>query len=216
MSTLSFASFYKKATALPGVGSQSDLAAVLGVHRSSITQAKRKNTVPDAWLLKVIEHFQLDPSWLRTESGGGPPLAAFTREAVTAVPRVRARLHAGGGSFETSPEVESFFAFRRSWLRRKGDPDKMVLMDVVGDSMSPTIEEGDTVLVDQSRTDIYAGGIYALGIDDTVMVKRLEKHPGRLVLISANSRYAPVYLQGEEINRVRVIGRVIWICRELG
>jgi phage repressor protein C with HTH and peptisase S24 domain len=215
MSTLSFASFYKKATALPGIGSQSDLAAVLGVHRSSITQAKRKDTVPDAWLLKLVERFQLDPSWLKAEAGGlNPPL--LPRDAVTAVPLVRARLHAGGGSFETSPEVESCFAFRRAWLRRKGDPGKMVLMDVIGDSMSPVIEEGDTVLVDQSRTDIYAGGIYAVGIDDTVMVKRLEKHPGRLVLISANSRYAPVYLQDEEINRVRVIGRVIWICRELG
>lgn len=212
MAIIPFDVFYEKARQGLGIRSQSELAAILGVHRSAVTQAKRKNTVPDAWLLKLGRHFEFDPDWL-ISTRSGPPVM---RETVAAVPRVRARLHAGGGSFETGPEVESYYAFSRSWLRRKGDPEQMVLMDVIGDSMSPIIEEGDTVLVDQSRTEIYAGGIYAVGIDDTVMVKRIEKHPQHLVLISANTRYAPVYLKEEEINRARIIGRVIWICRELG
>jgi phage repressor protein C with HTH and peptisase S24 domain len=212
MTFIPFDVFYEKTRQGLDIRSQSELAAILGVHRSAVTQAKRKNTVPDAWLVKLGRHFDVDPGWLAS-TGSGPPVL---REAVTAVPRVRARLHAGGGSFETSPEIESYYAFSRAWLRRKGNPEQMVLMDVIGDSMSPVIEEGDTVLVDQSRTEIYAGAIYAVGIDDTVMVKRIEKHPQHLVLISANARYAPVYLQDEEINRVRIIGRVIWICRELG
>ncbi len=211
MTTLPFDIFYRKVQKNLGLRSQSELADILGVHRSAVTQAKRKNTVPAAWLLKLGEHFNLDTGWLAS-TGAGPPVR---REAITAVPRVRARLHAGGGSFETSPEIESYYAFSRSWLRRKGNPEQMVLMDVIGDSMSPVIEAGDTVLVDQSRTEIYAGGIYAVGIDDTVMVKRLEKHPHSLVLISANSRYAPVHLSREEHNRIRIIGRVVWICREL-
>ena len=213
MTIIPFDAFYQKARENLGVRSQSELAGLLGVHRSAVTQAKRKNTVPDLWLLKLGRHFNLDPD--RPESSVETAIGNI-RSAMTAVPRVKARLHAGGGSFETSPEIESFYAFSRAWLRRKGNPEQMVLMDVIGDSMSPVIEEGDTVLVDQSRTDIYSGGIYAVGIDDTVMVKRIEKHPQRLVLISANSSYAPVYLQKEEVRRIRIIGRVVWICRELG
>jgi phage repressor protein C with HTH and peptisase S24 domain len=54
-----------------------------------------------------------------------------------------------------------------------------------------------------------------VGVDDTIMVKRLEKHPNKLVLLSDNRDYAPIYLQGNDINSVRMIGKVIWICREL-
>jgi phage repressor protein C with HTH and peptisase S24 domain len=51
----------------------------------------------------------------------------------------------------------------------------MVMMQVSGDSMEPGIRAGDTVMIDRSRTAVVAGGIYAVGIDDTIMIKRLEK-----------------------------------------
>jgi phage repressor protein C with HTH and peptisase S24 domain len=41
--------------------------------------------------------------------------------------------------------------------------------------MEPGIRAGDTVMIDRSRTAVVAGGIYAVGIDDTIMIKRLEK-----------------------------------------
>ena len=91
----------------------------------------------------------------------------------------------------------------------------MVLMDIFGNSMEPELKDGDTVLVDQSQKEILAGAIYAIGIDDTVMVKRIEKLPDKLVLISENGHYAPTHLHGEEINNVRILGKVIWLCREI-
>ena len=91
----------------------------------------------------------------------------------------------------------------------------MVLMDIFGNSMEPELKDGDTVLIDQSRTDIIAGAVYAVGIDDTIMVKRIEKHPKRLVLLSDNTRYASINLERGEMDSVRVIGKVIWACREL-
>jgi phage repressor protein C with HTH and peptisase S24 domain len=80
--------------------------------------------------------------------------------------------------------------------------------------MEPEIKDGDTVLIDESQKDILAGAVYAVGVDDTIMVKRLEKHPNKLVLHSDNREYAPIYLQGDEINSIRIIGKVIWICRD--
>ena len=91
----------------------------------------------------------------------------------------------------------------------------MVLMDVFGNSMTPEIKDGDTVLVDQSQKDIFAGSIYAVGIEDTIMVKRIEKHPHKLVLLSDNKEYAPIFLTQGEMDSVRIIGKVLWICREL-
>jgi phage repressor protein C with HTH and peptisase S24 domain len=91
----------------------------------------------------------------------------------------------------------------------------MVLMDIFGNSMEPEMKDGDTILIDESQKDVLAGAIYAVGVDDTIMVKRLEKHPNKLVLLSDNRDYHPIYLQGNEINSVRIIGKVVWICREL-
>ena len=54
-----------------------------------------------------------------------------------------------------------------------------------------------------------------MGIDDTIMVKRIEKHPGKLVLMSDNKDYEPVYLSQNEMNSVRIIGKIVWISRDV-
>jgi phage repressor protein C with HTH and peptisase S24 domain len=99
-------------------------------------------------------------------------------------------------------------------LRKKGSPKNMVLMDIVGNSMEPELRDGDTVLIDESQKNILSGAIYAVGVEDTVMVKRVEKHPSKLVLQSDNKNYSPIYLQAEEMDTARIIGKVIWVCRD--
>ena len=137
---------------------------------------------------------------------------------IVMVPLVGARLAAGRGSLETGADVQSYFSFRSDWLCRKGDPDKMVLMKVCGDSMEPDIRHGDMVLVDQSKTQIYGHAIYAMGINEEIYVKQVETLPGgTLVLRSRNPEYEPIRvdLNGDLADSVRVIGRVIWCCREI-
>ena len=90
----------------------------------------------------------------------------------------------------------------------------MVAMEVFGHSMEPVISEGDTVLIDQSNTRIIAGAIYAVGVEDTILVKRLEKHPDKLVLSSDNKAYEPIFLSLDDMDKVRILGKVIWSCRE--
>jgi phage repressor protein C with HTH and peptisase S24 domain len=214
MSNSKFESFMKRVCETTGLNSQSELASTLKVSRSTITHAKNKGEIPERWIWKLSRAFRLNPDWL--ESGVGEPFQPRdTVDGFMKVPKVRARLSAGGGSFEVAHEVEDFFMFRTQWLRKKGTPDTMVLMTINGNSMEPELYEGDIVLVDQSQTKIYAGAIYALGIEDTIMVKRLEKLPNKLVLRSTNPSYDPIYLDGDERDTVRIIGKVTWLCRSL-
>jgi len=210
-----FEGFFTRASRAAGLASQAELAAMLGVHRSAVTQAKKKDAVPKAWVLAVSRRAGVDPDWLEfgtgASRGGGQPEAS----AYLAVPKVRARLSAGGGSFETGGEVEEYYSFRRDWLRRKGQPGSMVLMDVVGNSMEPEIRHGDMALIDQSQTGVVAYAIYAVGVEDTVLIKRLEKRPGALALLSDNHDYAPIVLAGDALDALRIIGRVLWLGREL-
>ena len=208
---IEFDLFFKRLQEALGITTQSELANILQVNRSAVTQAKRSGEVPQRWVWQLSRHLGLNRTWL--ETGQGPMRPG--PDTFATIPKVKARLSAGGGSFETEQAVEGYYSFRRDWLRGKGHPGCMVLMDIMGDSMEPELKEGDTVLVDQNQQEIYAGGMYAMGVEDTVMVKRVEKHPNKLVLLSTNQRYTPIVLQGDEIEAVTCIGRILWVGREL-
>lgn len=132
------------------------------------------------------------------------------------VPKVMARLAAGTGSLETEGKVIGYYAFKLDFLQRKGHPKQMVLMDVAGDSMEPDVWGGDTVLIDESQREIIAGAMFAIGIEHEVYVKYLHRIPGKLILKSKNPEYDPIEvdMNGDLAGAVRIIGRVIWSCRE--
>jgi phage repressor protein C with HTH and peptisase S24 domain len=198
-----------------GIRSQSDLARELGINRSGITHARNKNQIPEKWVIKLYRQFSLNPGWIETGTGRvflgetGPADQDFRP-----VPKVAARLSAGTGSFACDAQVDEYLSFSAAWLARKGAARSMVAMEVFGCSMEPVIREGDTVLIDQSQTQILAGAIYAVGVEDTILVKRVEKHPDKLVLGSDNKDFSPIILSGEDCGKVRILGKVIWSCRE--
>jgi phage repressor protein C with HTH and peptisase S24 domain len=208
-----FENILKRIFEATGIASQTELASTLGINRSAITQARNKDAVPDKWILKLYRAFGLNPSWI--EDGTGPMFLRNAGDSVFKnIPKVKARLSAGSGSFEAGAEIEGYYAFRKDWLSTKGNINQMVLMNIFGNSMEPELKDGDTILIDESQKDILAGAVYAIGVEDTILVKRLEKHPNKLVLISDNKDYSPVYLNENEIGNIRIIGKVIWICRE--
>ncbi|MBG0789500.1 MAG: helix-turn-helix transcriptional regulator [Desulfovibrionaceae bacterium] len=213
-----FEDFFRRLCSETEIKNQSQLARELNVGRAAVSLAKKKNAVPARWLLDLSARFGLNPLWLEQGKGLPRPEAAAAASDngpyYEQIPKVRARLCAGGGSFETDGQVEGYYSFRSEWLHGRGNPTNMVLMEVVGNSMEPEIREGDMVLIDQSRSDVLSGGIYAVGVEDTVMVKRVERLPGTLVLRSDNVDYSPIHLSGDELENVRVIGRVLWSSRE--
>jgi phage repressor protein C with HTH and peptisase S24 domain len=133
------------------------------------------------------------------------------------VPMVKARLAAGSGSLETNGELHQRFAFRNDFLSRRGNPSKMVLMRVMGDSMEPEIKNNDTVLIDQSQTLPGPGQVFAVGIEDMVYLKMVDSLPGKIILKSFNPAFPPIEVdaRGDLATGVRIIGHVVWVGREL-
>ena len=210
-----FDSFLSRLRQATTITSQANLAKALGISRAAITQAKNNDSIPMNWIIQLSRQFNMNPDWLVTGVGPIDLSQSINTESFLQIPKIKARLSAGAGSFETEPEIEEFYSFRKDWLIRKGKTRDMVLMDVNGTSMEPELKEGDTVLIDQSQKSILAGAIYAVGIADTIVVKRLEKRPKELVLLSENTRYPMISFKGEDMNSVRITGKVIWVCREL-
>jgi hypothetical protein len=133
------------------------------------------------------------------------------------VPMVEARLSAGTGSFQAGGSTERRYAFRTDFLTRKGQPAQMVLMHVDGDSMEPVICNDDVVLIDQSQTTPRAGRLFAVAVEDVVYIKMVDTLPGKIILKSFNPAYAPLEIdaRGDLADGIRIIGRAVWIGREL-
>lgn len=131
------------------------------------------------------------------------------------IPMTEAKLSAGGGAFVLSEDIEGYYAFRKSWLNAVTTGSKnLVLMRVTGDSMAPTIQAKDTVLIDIGRTHIKDGEIYALRVDHAVMIKRLSyRLGGKIMVISDNRKeYDPFEA---DISEIHVLGQVIFFSRVL-
>lgn len=210
-----FDSFMKRLREATTITSQANLAKTLSISRAAITQAKKNDSIPIKWITELSRLFDVNLDWLEKGTGTKVLSQDIYHEIFLQIPKIKARLSAGGGSFETEPEIKEFYSFRKDWLSKKGKARDMVLMDIFGNSMEPELKEGDTVLIDQSQQAILAGAIYAVGLADTIVVKRLEKRPNKLVLLSENRTYPMISFEGEEMNSIRIIGKVVWVCREL-
>ena len=91
-------------------------------------------------------------------------------------------------------------AFRREWMRKHNlRPGQVSAVEVVGDSMLPYLSDGDTVLVDHTRTECKRGLVVAACIGEDLFVKRLEQTPmDDWLLVSDNHNYGPLALNADD------------------
>src|SRR5438270_871957 len=87
---------------------------------------------------------------------------------------------------------------------------------VEGDSMSPTLNHGDDILVDPGdAAERLRDGIYVLRADDALVVKRLALHTmGRRLTVQSDN---PAYPDWPDcsLDQIQIIGRVIWAARKV-
>ena len=82
-----------------------------------------------------------------------------------------------------------------------------------GDSMMPTIDGGDSLLVDHARKEIYDGKIYCVRIDGQLYAKRLQKiPPNKVLIVSDNPKYRSfeIDLTEKRDYDFEVIGEIRW------
>lgn len=153
---------------------------------------------------------------------GGPvqrvprPTRARGRDMVL-VPKLAIGASAGAGASVDGEAVEGEVAFDPQWLRGLGaDPRALSIIRVEGDSMAPTLNDGDDILVDGGDAAArLRDGIYVLRMDDALMVKRVARAPGpgRISVISDNGHYRS--WDDLPMAAVQLVGRVVWTGRRV-
>jgi phage repressor protein C with HTH and peptisase S24 domain len=124
------------------------------------------------------------------------------------VPRLPLFASAGPGAAAGDEDAIGSFRFSARWLRDQGlQPGRLSAIAVRGDSMEPTLRDGDEILVDQTP-QAWRDGIHVVRLDGALVVKHLDtSRPGHLRLLSDNPIYHPIDCAGHD---VEVLGRVVW------
>ncbi len=134
------------------------------------------------------------------------------------IPHLDIGASAGAGALTDGETPVAVLAFQSSFVRglASGRPEALSVIRVAGDSMLPTLADGDNILVDTDDREQLRDGIYVLRTDDALLVKRLSVNPAtkRLTIRSDNDTY-PSWDDCDPAG-VAVIGRVVWVGRRLG
>jgi len=195
-------------------GTVVSLATAVGVSDNAIYKWLAGRGQPSvANLVALARAGRVSVEWLAT---GTEPAqgATASRHAVEHgdyifMPRNRIRFSSGREGILRSEQVVDSIAFRAEWVKRtlRTETRDLILIEVVGDSMAPTVEDGDLILANLAEPRFRQDGIYLLRHDSGLTVKRIQRRPdGKLLVRSDNPKYESMVVAA-----VSIIGRVIWI-----
>lgn len=174
----------------------------------------------------LAQYFGVDEGLL-----GGPVVApsrvkspvslkkSHDNKGISFVPRLMLEVSAGTGSIAGEERNAGTVGFDRRWLKGLGLlPENLSIIDVKGESMAPTLNNGDTIMVDRGdAAERLRDGVYVLRLDDALMVKRVSLAPRRGERTLTISSDNPHYPSWNDVDRtcVDIVGRVVWASRIL-
>lgn len=202
--------------------SQENLADMMGITRAAVSQWENGETLPDrgnAQLLSRLLHISLE-LLVGVEGQMSLPVRTFREyNDVAFVPEFDLRQVSGrGGSdievLESAADEARIgtFGFPKPGFRHVygATPDNVVILEVVGDSMAPTLIPGQKVMVDIRDRSPTPPGIFVVWDGAGMVLKRVQylahSDPPRVRITSDNPHYEPyerladeAYIQGRVI-----------------
>lgn len=204
--------------------SQSELGRRVGITQGAISQLIKGDSRGSKYLHLIARELHTSPGYLSGETDDPaadaapiptPELIAEQLDQIM-LPRLEIGYSMGGGSvFEDYHEVGRM-PFPREWLRplMRGSFAELFLAKGEGDSMMPTLLDGDDVIIDTAQKQIsQQDRIWAVAYGDLGMIKRVRRLPGGTYqLNSDNPAVTPIEANDDEMH---VVGRVVWVGRRI-
>jgi phage repressor protein C with HTH and peptisase S24 domain len=218
-----------------GALTQEDLAHRVSSHRNTsvsrgaIGNWERGYGMTTENLNALAAVLGVSSEWLLSAKGDGPeharhigntpdlPDAAADRATVE-IPEYDVRAGMGDGFVVDAETIKDLWTFSRRYLvdELRLAARNLVVIELIGDSMAPTLLSGDRALVDMSDRRVGTPGIFALWDGDGTVAKRLERIPNakpeKIRLISDNPLHGTYEVMAEDTN---IIGRIVWFARRM-
>jgi phage repressor protein C with HTH and peptisase S24 domain len=213
-----------------GLSTQNDVAEALSITQPPISDAKKRGVFPAEWALKIASAYNLSTDWIMTGEG---PMAresgvvaeseagynsSKVRNEYIYVPRYDVQASAGHGAINENEAILDHLAFKSDWVKNKlgVDGKTLALITASGDSMEPTIQEDDLLLLDTAVNEVQEDGIYCIKNEFNLQIKRIQRMMGKeLVIKSDNPAYQPFTVGPDQLEFLEVVGRVVWYGRQI-
>lgn len=111
---------------------------------------------------------------------------------------------------------DTYVPFSENLLQKLGVSEKnCVVFWANGNSMFPTIDDEDQLLIDTSKREIKEGKIYVVRHRGTMWVKRIRFGFNDVQLVSDNPDYSPIHISYEEAQDLQIVGQVVNITKSV-
>jgi len=216
----------KKAT---GTRTQVQLAEILNIRQSSISDAKRRSSIPAEWYIKLYRTHGLNPEWL---SDGIEPVYLKPGKGKIAADTILSETTAQYGQVQSrgrivpvssmAGEDVSAETWKSQQVSELNIPEtfyrsSLVVLRVEGSSMEPAIRRDAFAGIDDTQKRLMAGDIYAVHVPHQgVVIRRVFFDPenSRFILRPEDSQHPEQYIAVEDQEKY-VVGRVVWVMQEL-
>lgn len=210
-----------------GRRTQVALAELLDIRQSSISDAKRRNSIPAEWFMKLFEKFGLNPDWLKSGTGpmylrsaigysqeyegvseGEVPYGTFERGALATI---------FSSQVEPGKSIDSLQSVGMLSIPSSYAFEGLRVIQVENAANEPFIRKGAYVGVDTALKQPISGEYFAVLIPyEGIVLKKvfIDAHGGTLLLRSDNSQYPELSFELAEYEKY-MVGKVVWIMQKL-
>lgn len=184
-----------------------DVATALDLSQANFATMKNRGKIPFSNILDFCAQKKISINWLLYNQNPGSLVDTTDRYWIRYYPEVN--VSAGGGAYESEDSYESLEVppYFINMLGGKENLKNIDAINVVGDSMEPTLNSDNVIFIDKTKTDVARDGIYAFTTVHGLFVKRMQRRvDGQLDVISDNKDY-PIQILDK--NEVKVVGKVV-------
>lgn len=194
----------------------------LGITRAALSELKsgRTKSLSADKLIKIAEFFGVSPSYLTgetdqkekapTSSGAGSNAVFLENNKIYMIPLYES-VSAGFGAGAN----DSIIDYMPCYINNPSEAEEYLCIRVTGDSMFPKIEDGDIIQVHR-QTSVDSGSLAVVLLDgEEGLVKKVVYGDDWIELHSINPMYPVQRFEGAEVMRLRVVGLVKKIIKEV-
>lgn len=184
-----------------------DVANSLNLTQANFATMKNRGKIPYSNILEFCAKKKISINWLLYNQNPDSLIDPTDRYWIKYFPSVN--VSAGGGAYDAENEFESLEVppYFINMLGGKENLKNIDAINVVGDSMEPTLNSDNIIFLDKTKNDVSRDGIYAFTTTYGLFVKRIQRRvDGNLDIISDNKDYPLQVLNKNEIN---ILGKVV-------
>jgi len=184
-----------------------EIAKALELTSVNFATMKKRNSVPFSNILDFCALKKISINWLLYGQDPSSLIDSTDKYWIKYFPTIA--VSAGGGAYDNIDEYEKLDLpnFFIDIIGGKENLKNIEAINVIGDSMEPTLNNGNIIFIDKTKFDVNKDGIYAFVNENGLFVKRIQRRiDGGLDIISDNREYP---IQVTDKKEIKILGKVI-------